>query len=396
MIAQWLELPAAEAVVALARELVRIPTANPPGNEEPCVRLADAWLRGCGFTTTVVPYGAGRAHVVGRRRGSGERPGLLFSGHVDVVPPGEVAWQRDPFSGVVEEGRLWGRGACDMKGGVAALLVAAREVARTGRPLRGDLAVAITADEERGCLGAMQLAQEPLFAGLRYALVAEPSALDLFLAEKGGVWLEVTMIGRTAHGSMPECGANAIAAMADLLVTLEREIRPGRSLVGDVPPHPLLTPPTLSVGTIHGGVKTNVVADRCVATLDFRVVPGLAIDELIRRVDAIAQAVAARRPGIRYELATHARCEPVASPQEGALAQALIAAHRTVTGAEPRIGGVPYVTEACVWVPVLGMEMAICGPGDPALAHQPDEFVPVSELQQAVDIYRSAAETLLT
>src|SRR5262245_11143521 len=139
------------------QHLVRIRSVNPPGDEEPATRLCEAKLRSFGLETTWVPYGPNRAHVVGRLRGRGKAPGLLFSGHVDVVPTGEVAWEHAPFGAEIVGERLYGRGACDMKCGVAALVMAAGALARAGRPLEGDLVVAITADEEAGCGGAEQL-----------------------------------------------------------------------------------------------------------------------------------------------------------------------------------------------------------------------------------------------
>ncbi len=388
MPASPLSSPPSSEVVALTRDLVRFETVNPPGNELPAIHFLAERLARAGFATTVLPYGPGRGNLVARLVGSGGRPGLLFSGHVDVVPVGQLSWRHAPFAAELEEGRLYGRGACDMKGGVAALVVAAEALAR-GERLAGDLVVCITSDEECGCAGAAALVREPLFEGLGAALVAEPTALDLYVAEKGALWLEVRFSGKTAHASMPERGANAIVAAVAFLVRLELE----SPVAGYA--HPLLGPATLNVGTIQGGVKTNVVPDSCTITLDMRSVPGLDHTLLTQRVEAAALAVAAARAGTRAEVTQVVNQQPVGSPPDSPLALATAEAVQEVTGRRVSFGGVPYFTEACIWAPVLRLPIVICGPGDPSLAHQPDEFVPLAELELAVAIYTRVAQRLL-
>jgi succinyl-diaminopimelate desuccinylase len=377
--------------IALTQELVRINTTNPPGDESPAIGVIEARLRQSGFETVTVPYlqGGERSHVVGRLRGSGKRAGLLFSGHVDVVPPGNVAWTVAPFGGEVRAGRLYGRGSCDMKGGVAALVVAAEAIARSGAALAGDLVVAVTADEERNCLGAEELVREPLFDGLGAVIVAEPSSLGIYVAEKGAFWVEVTFYGKTAHGSMPHLGANALAAMADFLSHWEARYPT------DDPVHPLLGTPTLNLGLIHGGVKVNVVPDRCQAQMDMRTVPPLEHAALRRDLESVLEEVRLRRPGVRSEVQVLSDRPPVSCPADSDLARALGRAVQEIAGVDPTPRGVPYCTEACIWVPSLGIPAVICGPGSPGMAHQPDEYVPVRELELAAEVYYRAARELL-
>jgi succinyl-diaminopimelate desuccinylase len=378
-----------QETLGLLRELVRLPTVNPPGDEAPAAQLVADRLRGWGFETTVVPYRENRAHAVGRLLGGGEAAGLMLSGHLDVVPPGEVPWRHDPFGAAVEDGRLYGRGACDMKGGVAAFLGAAAAVARSGRPLRGDLVVVCSSDEEAGCGGADALVEEPLFTGIGSVLIAEPSDLQLFVAEKGAFWLEVTLLGQTAHGSMPDRGENAVTAMAELLTAL-RDLFPAL-----LPPDPVLGRPTLNVGTITGGVKINVVPDRCAVTLDMRTIPGQRHAAVREQIEAMVAALQARRPRLRAEIRTLIDREPVACPADTPLARAAADAVAAVNGTRPVPGGVPYFTEACVFVPRLGIPMVICGPGLPTMAHQPDEYVELRQVAQAAEIYARIIEDLL-
>lgn len=379
------------AAVALTQELVRFNTTNPPGDETPVIRLLGARLHDAGFETVTVPYldGENRSQVVARLRGSGERPGLLFSGHVDVVPPGNVPWTVEAFGGEIRDGRLYGRGSCDMKSGVAALVIAAEAIARSGITLQGDLVVAITADEERNCLGADELVKEPLFDGLGAALVAEPTALSLYVAEKGAFWVEVAIYGKTAHGSMPQLGANSISAMAAFLSGWEQLYRT------DEPVHAILGTPTLNMGIIQGGVKVNVVPDQCTIQLDMRTVPPLEHSDLRGKMETLLDAVCTARPGTRWEIRILSDRPPVSCPADSELAEAMASAVSELGGIDPAPRGVPYCTEACVWVPVLGIPAVICGPGSPGMAHQPDEFVEVAEVELAVRIYTRVAAELL-
>lgn len=379
------------AAVALTQELVRFNTTNPPGDETPVIRLLEARLRAVGFETVTVPYldGENRSQVVARLRGSGERPGLLFSGHVDVVPPGNVPWTVEAFGGEIRDGRLYGRGSCDMKSGVAALVVAAEAIARSGAALQGDLVVAITADEERNCLGADELVKEPLFDGIGAALVAEPTALSLYVAEKGAFWVEVTLYGKTAHASMPHLGANAISAMTAFLSGWEQTYRTDELV------HPILGTPTLNMGVVQGGVKVNVVPDQCTVQLDMRTVPPLEHTCLRNTMEALLNEVCAARSGTRWEIKVLSDRPPVSCPADSALATAMAAAVQELGDIDPTPRGIPYCTEACVWVPVLGIPAVICGPGSPGMAHQPDEFVEVAEVELAARIYTRAAAELL-
>lgn len=390
----------AEDAVLLTAKLVRLDTTNPPGNETPAIGLLEQRLRAAGFETATIPYRAHddlenppRSQVVARLRGTGERPGLLFSGHLDVVPTGNVPWSVAPFGGEIQDGRLYGRGSCDMKSGVAALVVAAEAFAAScqerGTLPKGDLVVALTADEERNCLGAEVLVREPLFAGIGAALVAEPTALGLYIAEKGAFWVEITILGRTAHGSMPHLGANAVSAMAEFLHAWEGEYRT------DTPVHPLLGTPTLNVGLVRGGVKANVVPDQCIAQLDMRTVPGLTHADLQARIAAQLTAITSRRPGTRFEIKILSDRPSVSCPTDSPLALSLSGAIRDVAGVDPTPRGIPYCTEACIWVPELQIPAVICGPGDPGMAHQPDEFVPTLEVAAAARIYNRVAEELL-
>lgn len=376
-------------MASLAQQLVRLDTTNPPGREMPAIALLEERLKAAGFETRVVPYQEDRGHLVARLKGEGRCPGLLLSGHVDVVPTGELPWKTDPLGGEMIEGRIYGRGACDMKGGMAALVVAAEAIARSGKKPRGDLVLCATSDGENGFRGAEALAKEPLFGGLGGVLIGAPSSLDLYVAQKGALWIEATFRGQTAHAAMPDQGTNAVVAAVDFIARL----RQNSPVAG--PAHPVLGGATLNVGTIHGGVKTNVVPDRCCVSLDMRTVPGVAHETIGRRIQMTLNAVVGSHPGIQGSLKTALDREPVASSAHSPLALAGGQAVRQVMVKTTRPAGTPYLTDGCIWVPALNLPMVICGPGNRALAHQPNEYVEVLELEQAARIYTLVIEHLL-
>jgi succinyl-diaminopimelate desuccinylase len=201
--------------------------------------------------------------------------------------------------------------------------------------------------------------------------------------------LEVTITGKTAHAATPHLGANAIAAMAEFLT------RVPTAALGGAKADPVLGVPTLSPGTITGGVRINVVPDTCTAALDFRTVPGQEHAEIRRRAEEVLQEVLENRPDAGYRIETRIDRAPVACPADSPVAAAAARAVRSVVGRDVAPGGVPYFTEACVWVPVLGLPMVICGPGDPRLAHQPDEHVDMAQVEQAAHVYVRIIRELL-
>ncbi len=380
--------PAEESeVVALVQELVRLCSVNPPGNEaavaEAIARQAEAW----GLETRLDVVCDGRPNVLVRLAGAGERRGLLLSGHTDTVPPGEVAWEREPLSGELADGLIWGRGATDMKAGVAAMLVAMATLARRGWRPKGDLLFAGTVDEEVASLGARHLRDTGGLNGVGWIVIGEPTNLDVVPTHRGALWLEITAYGKTAHGSMPDLGVNAILHLAELLRWLGERRFPYQ-------PHPLLAPPSMNVGTIAGGVKTNVVPDRCVATVDLRTLPGQDHAAIVQDIRDLAAELESTVPGLRVDVRIANDMPPVETPTDHPLVRTARAAIADALGAEPRVRGATYYTDGGVWVEA-GIPIVIFGPGDDRLAHQPNEGVEVGQVVQAVRGYIAIAERLL-
>jgi succinyl-diaminopimelate desuccinylase len=324
-----------------------------------------------------------------RLKGSGEMPALFYTGHLDVVPVGAEEWRHDPFGGEVVEGKLWGRGSSDMKGGNAAMIAAAQILAAADLPLKGDLILAFTAGEEHDMLGAAEIATRSNLAPVQAVVVAEPSSNDVYVAEKGVLWLKTTTYGKTAHGSMPHLGQNAITMMMALLSELD-------SLTVPCEEHPLLGGFTRSINTIGGGVKINVVPDRCEATIDQRTVPGQDQAAIVHQVEDLIADLRQRLPNFRASVEVLNDRPPLASSPEEPVVQRFYDVVAEIVGKRPVPRGVNYCTDAVEFVPVFKAPVIICGPGDADLAHQPNEYVEVAKLVEAAKIFTLAAARLLT
>jgi len=376
-------------VVNLCRDLVRFKSVNPPGDELEIAEYVADVLREAGLTVEVVSHTPTRASVLARLKGSGEVTPLLYTGHLDVVPIGAAEWLHDPFGGEVVEGRLWGRGSSDMKGGDASIIAAIKALAAANFPLKGDIILAFTAGEEGEQLGATALAARPDIAPVQAVIVAEPSHNDVYIAEKGAFWLKVTTHGKTAHGSMPHLGRNAIMMMVALLGELD-------SLAVPYEKHPLLGGFTRSVDTIAGGVKTNVVPDQCEVTIDQRTVPGQDHGAIARQVEELVADLGQRLPEFRASVEVVNDRAPVATSALEPVVQRFYDVVAEVTGERPVPKGVNYYTDGVVFAPVFKAPMIICGPGEAGLAHQPNEYVEVQKMVEAARIFTLAAVRLLT
>jgi succinyl-diaminopimelate desuccinylase len=377
-----------DLVVELTRDLIRFPSVNPPGDEEEIAQFLGRRMSELGLEVQLQPLVYRRANVIGRLPGSGSGH-LVLTGHLDVVPTGEQPWSHDPFAADLVDGRIYGRGSADMKSGVAAMVGAAAALASSGFRPSADLIIAATAGEEAGLFGARGMAAQRSLEGSSYLVVGEPTGLDVYIGEKGIVWLDVVAYGRTGHGSMPWLGVNAVSFMARLIPRLEEYPFPYEE-------SGLLGKPTLSVNVIRGGNKTNVIPDACRITIDMRTVPSQRNDELIGAVRDLAESVAREMNSeLRVEIEVDQNEGPVETPEGHPLVDATVSVVSEVRGETPRVSGVTYGTDAAVLGPAFDLPMVICGPGEPGMAHQPDENVSVEQIVQAAQIYADLAERLL-
>jgi len=362
-----------DSVVKLLQKVIQIESTNPPGNELDLARWLADYLAQASVEAELLEYGEKHANLVARLRGSGTRPALIFSAHMDTVPAGEVPWMFPPFSGTLHEGKIYGRGAADMKSGLAGMTEAVAILARSGISLGGDLIVSFTYDETHGLRGAKRMVEGGYLEGAEAVLISEPSTLDVFIAEKGALWLKCRAKGKTAHTSMPQLGQNAILEMSHFLHRVEESL----DLSAD--PHPLLSEPTFTVGTIQGGVTINVIPDVCEAEVDIRLLPGMDYQKVVQQVRELGEG--------RVEVEVLDWKEPVESDPDAEIVGLSLQAVEEVTGQPRQPKGVAYYTDGSVLANRLQIPMVNIGPADTGMTHQPNECVEVSRLVQAVKIY---------
>jgi len=360
---------------ALARELLAFNTINPPGMERACARHLGALLEGAGFGVAYHEFAEARTSLIATLGGSDARAPICFTGHIDTVPLGAARWSRDAFAGETDGDRLYGRGSTDMKGGIAAFVAAAVELAP--RLARGPgLTLVITAGEEVGCEGARFLADRKLLGRAGAIVVAEPTANYPYVGHKGLAWFEVETRGVTAHGSMPEVGDNAIVRMAKVIGDLEHFHFPVES-------HPVMGKPTLNVGTIRGGLNTNSVPDEARITLDTRTVPGIDHVHLCRSLEAL---LAPRGATVRKIVDTPS----LFTGPDDEWVQEVFEACTPLLGSRPTPRTITFSTDGADLKRGFGGPPAvILGPGEPTLAHQTDEWCSVSRLEQSADLFRT-------
>lgn len=364
------------SALELARRLLAFDTINPPGSEAAPAQFLGGLLSAAGYRTRYFEFSPGRSTLLATLEGSGDRP-IGFTGHLDTVPLGSAAWTHAPFAGVVEDGRLYGRGASDMKAAVAAMVVAALRQGGAGSRGAG-IVLIITAGEETSCEGARHLAASLDLAGMVGALVVgEPTSNQPVIAHKGCVRYRIAARGVSAHGSMPHEGVNAIHRIAEVVERL-------RSFDFGTAPHPLLGTPTLNIGTVAGGSGINLVADSAELGVDVRLIPGQQ-EEMVR-----ARIQAELGPDVTMELLEQADSVATDGSDPWIRKVCGIAERYHGTGLEP--GGVPYFTDASVLTPALGHPpTVILGPGEAAMAHKTDEYCLVSRLDESVAIYSDIA-----
>jgi succinyl-diaminopimelate desuccinylase len=360
--------------VALALDLIRFDTVSPPGSEEACASYLAGLLDRAGFVVIRHDFAPRRTSIIARLTGrDAEAPALAFTGHLDTVPLGARAWSVDP-QGELRDGRLYGRGASDMKGGVAAFVVAAIEAAASNSLRRG-LTLILTAGEETGCRGARHLAEIGVLGSASGLVVAEPTANRLALAHKGALHLRARTAGRTAHGSMPQLGDNAVMKAVRAATALNE-------FTFGVAAHPLLGEPTATVTSLQGGEAVNVVPDACAMTVDIRTLPGQQHGEILR-------ALAARLGSEIVFDTPLADLPAVGTDPDSAFARCASEVLAEVGGrdAAPPLG-MPYFTDGSVLQPALdGCPTLIVGPGEPGQAHQTDEWCATQAIEAATLFY---------
>jgi len=412
------EIESREAdLVALTRDLIRFPTINPPGEAyRDCAEFIGKRLQARGFRVDYVrAFGSPgdtethpRWNVVARRTGLRPGPCVHFNSHIDVVQTG-AGWSMDPFAGVVRDGKVYGRGACDMKGGLAASIVAIEALIDSGADLPGALELSGTVDEESGGFGGVHyLAERGWFSPPRvdHVIIPEPLNVDrVCIGHRGVWWAEIETHGRIAHGSMPFLGDCAVRHMHAVIDRFERDLYPRLAARHTTMP---VVPPgarqsTLNINSIHGGhaeIATGFpaacVPDSCRMIIDRRLLAEESLDGVKAELRALLDQLSLEREGFRYGLRDLFEVAPTLTDRDGPVAAATASAIRRVLGREPEFICSPGTYDQKHIDRIGKLKDCIAyGPGILDLAHQPDEYVRIDDMVNAAKVMATAAWGLL-
>jgi succinyl-diaminopimelate desuccinylase len=405
-------------IVALTQDLIRFPTINPPGEAyRPCAEFFGARLARRGMKVEYVrAEGAPgdsdkypRINVIARYEGARPGPCVHFNGHLDVVQTG-AGWTVDPFGGLVRDGKVYGRGACDMKGGIAAAVVAVEALIDSGIELPGAIEISGTVDEESGGYGGVAyLAERGWFSKPRvdHVIIPEPLNVDrVCIGHRGVWWAEIETMGRQAHGSMPFLGDSAIRHMSAVLEKFEHQLYPALAARrSDMPVVPAgARQSTMNINSIHGGegedfegLPSPCVADSCRIVIDRRFLIEEDLASVQGEMKALLDQLAGERSGFRYEMRDLFSVQPSMADRDGPVATATAKAVRRILGRDAEIVCSPGTYDQ-KHVDRIGRlkECIAYGPGVLDLAHQPDEWVGIKDMVDSAKVMAVATLDLLS
>ncbi|MDX2038692.1 MAG: M20 family metallopeptidase [Isosphaeraceae bacterium] len=377
-----------DSVTRLLSDLVAIPSVNPMGRSVAGTGYLEGgmtaylvdWFGRIGVPVTRRMIAPGRENVIARYIAPRSKRVVLFDAHQDTVPTDGMTIA--PFDPVVRDGRLYGRGSCDVKGGMTAMLLAFERLVRERPEDSASVVMACTVDEEYTHIGSSDLAENPVGADL--AIVAEPTRLDLVDRHKGAVRWKIRARGVACHSSTPQLGRNAIYRIAEVVSALANHA----AELAKSTPDPVLGPPSLSVGRIEGGQSVNIVPDWAEVEIDRRVIPGETPDECRERVREAVERELGSLDDLEF-LPPWVRM-PALAPRFESWVPPIVDAITRATGRAPSVQGVPYGTDGGP-LAAAGLPAFVFGPGDIAQAHTKDEWIELDQVRSAVEAYFSIA-----
>jgi len=358
----------------LLQGLIQIKSVNPPGNENQIANFIKKFLLKNNIHSELVPLEEGRSSVIAKIEGKEER-NITLCGHLDTVKAKEEDWTKPAFQGLIENGKMYGRGASDMKGGVAAILYAAALLKRRGIVPKKTIQLTLTADEEWGYRGAKNLVDGGYFDRTDFLIITEPSNLQVSTGEKGELWIKAKFYGKSAHGSTPEVGVNTIIPGSEFVVNITEKYE--KIFEAD----PFWGKTTMNIGQFHGGVQVNIVPNYSEIQLDFRVISEEDKEKAVELVRKTGEEIAKKYKVRSAEEIFNYHPPIFTSPDNHYVEKFLQAAGvREVIITK-------YCTDGATIIPIKKMPFIIFGPGDIAQAHQNDEYIELESLYRAVDIF---------
>lgn len=367
----------------LLKKLVQAQTTSETG-ELASAQIISAEFARFGMESEIDSWESNRANIIARVKSSGQKAALLFACHHDVVGPGEAPWQYPPFGAVEIDGKIYGRGSTDMKGGIAAAVTAICGIVDSDTKLQGDIIFVAAAGEETDSAGAARFVENcdwlPELAGV---IIPEPTDFSIVTAHRGMLWLEVKTGGKSAHGSAPELGVNAITSMRHFLNELEKYDISAKS-------HELLGRCSMSVNTIAGGKTLNVVPDKCVVGIDIRTIPGANHRDIVADIKAIFEKLKSENSQFEAEVSIIRQVRSMETDSKSDFVKDFCSS----VGMD-KTQAVGFTTDGPQFAS-LGVPVVIFGPGKPHLCHKPDEYIEIADLERAVEYYQKIITDFLT
>lgn len=371
----------------LAQDMIRIPSVC--GDEEKVALFLAKKFAEWGYDVTMDEVTPRRPNVYATLRGKSGGPTLMYNGHIDVVPPGD-GWDDEPYSGTIKGGRLYGRGAADMKGPLASMIIAANALKMVRAELKGNLVITAVVDEEENQKGTQQIVDRKMKAD--FAIIGEATGLEVCIAHKGDVTCEITTTGKAAHSSVLHEGVNAIYKMSKIIDAIERfslELEAKKT-------HPLLGCATISIGTIEGGTVSSAVPGFCKIKVDRRTLPDETAQTGKKELEDLIAELASEDSCLVGDVKILIDALPMKISEDQPVVVALRKAITEITGHDPRIMSAPYTTDAGILVNKGRIPTVVFGPGDIGQFHRPNESISIDDMTAAAKIYALTALQLLS
>ncbi len=372
--------------IALLQWMLRHETTAQQAREAGFVAELARYLSLRGITSTIIQGDEGRANLVATIDSGRAGPHLVFCGHCDTVPLGDREWKKLPFGGMIQDGRIYGRGSCDMKGGLAALIASMFDI-QVSEGWTGRLSLAVTYGEETGSEGARLMAGDGSLPPFDAMIIAEPTSNRVVRTHKGALWLAFTATGRTSHGSMPQMGLNAL----EMVIRFRQRLLEIDLLSAE---DPLLGRPTICLTGLKGGTQVNVIPDRAIAEFDMRTLPGQDHDDILAAIRTVAIETETEYEGGSIVVETINSLPALNTAADSEIIRAALDTRCELGMGAGKPGGASYFTDGSV-LQAPGSDILILGPGDPAEAHQTDESLDISDYLAARHIYAGIARRFL-
>lgn len=367
--------------VKILQKLIQTNTSNPPGEEKKIVDLILSLLHLEEINFEIIDHSPNRSSLMITLPGKCKEKSIAFIGHIDTVPVSEEdIWTFEPFSGIVADNYAYGRGTADMKGGITAMLLTLQYFLQNKITPPYTLKFCFTADEEASGLGITALRDQGYLADAMEVIICEPSNCKIGICEKGTLWLNIKVGGKSCHASQPDEGVNAVEHLINYLTQLKQKI------LQDQKAHPLLGKSTAAITQFKGGFKANIIPDQAKATLDIRTNPGDNHEQILNTAQELAAMFTNKYSDLDITLEVENNRPPLQADANSPLVQ-IMTKVISDTGSKAEITGIHFYTDASQLIPYKNIPFIIIGPGDAHMAHKKDEYVQIDSIARAAEIY---------